>query len=85
MWLFFRDGRGFWELVRIFVWFALGRELFRNGCLGYFPSEDGEFSGFPCWFELDIVVIKFEKTLTLREMVYLDGNLAFGGARHTAW
>jgi hypothetical protein len=71
--------------VRIFFWFALGRELFEYGCVGYFLDEDGEFSEFAGWFELGIVVIKFEKTLTLREMVYLDGNLASGGARHTAW
>jgi hypothetical protein len=55
--------------VRIFVWFVLGRELFRNGCVGYFPSEDGEFSEFAGWFELDIIVIKFEKTLTLRDSI----------------
>jgi hypothetical protein len=32
----------------------------------------------------EIVVIKFEKTLTLKEMVYLDGNLSSLRARHDA-
>jgi hypothetical protein len=37
--------------------------------MGFFLGEEGEVSGFAGCLELEIVVIKFEKTLTLREMV----------------
>ena len=53
--------------------------------MGFFLGGDGEFSKFAGWLELEVVVIKFEKTLTLREMVYLDGYLSSERARHDAW
>jgi hypothetical protein len=65
-------------------WFAWGRELFKNGLMGFFLSEEVGVLEFAGWLELEIVVIKFEKTLTLREMVYLEGNLSSLRARHNA-
>jgi hypothetical protein len=65
-------------------WFAWGRELFKNGLMGFFLNEEVGVLEFAGWLELEIVVIKFEKTLTLREMVYLEGNLSSLRAGHNA-
>jgi hypothetical protein len=65
----------------MFFWFAWGGVLFKNGCMGLFLGEEGDVSGYAGWLELETVVIKFEKTLTSREMVYLDGNLSSLRAR----
>jgi hypothetical protein len=53
--------------------------------MGFFLSEEGGVAELAGWLELEMVVTKFEKTLTLREMIYLDGNLSSLRARHEAW
>ena len=53
--------------------------------MGFFLREEDGVAGFASRFELGIEVIKFEKTLTLKEMIYLDGNLSSLRVRHEAW
>jgi hypothetical protein len=50
----------------------------------FLVEEDGdaELTG---WLEIEIEGIIFEKTLTLREMIYLEEILSSLGARHKAW
>ena len=53
--------------------------------LCFLNDEDGDAEpGLARWFELKLEGIKFEKTLTLREMKYLKGFLSSFGARHKA-
>ena len=53
--------------------------------MGFFLREEDGVAGLAGSLELGMEVIKFEKTLTLREMIYLDGNLSSLRARHKAW
>jgi hypothetical protein len=50
----------------------------------FLVEEDGD-AKLASWLEIEIEGIKFEKTLTLREMIYLEEILSSLGARHEAW
>jgi hypothetical protein len=60
--------------VRIFAWFAWGCELSINGCMGFFLREEDGVPGLVGRFELGMDVIKFEKTLTLRDRDDIPGR-----------
>jgi hypothetical protein len=45
-------------------------------------EADAEVVG---WFLTEDVGTKFEKILTLRDMIYLDGDLSSLGAKQAAW
>jgi hypothetical protein len=51
----------------------------------FFLKEDDEEAVFAGCLGLEKDGIKFENTLTLREMIYLEGVLSSLRAKHDAW